>query len=235
MLRILLFLGFILQSSTTAFAVIMTFDSIPYAYDYSPAPYTEHGITATGRHGHLFGYDTIPGALQLDDSGGFISNSVSFTTGNNFDPVSLDIIASYNSFFYLLFNPADSSVIHDYPVPYDNVQIQGFREGGLVAEDVFYMGDAGDVTAYAFDTSFSNIDMLMVTALFPDIASIQESLLAEYSGYEIHELTCNVYPCAPFNLDNLEINPVPVPAALPLFLSAMGFFGFLYRRKFNSR
>ena len=41
-------------------------------------------------------------------------------------------------------------------------------------------------------------------------------------------------PCCGANLDNVSFNvtPVPIPAALPLLMSALGFFGFLgWRRK----
>ena len=123
-------------------------------------------------------------------------------------------------------------------MPYDNVLILGYSGGSLVAEDSFSIFDRvnrGDVYTHLFDASYSGIDELIVRAVQPDFVSIEAALLSEFPGYNVEELACGYNPagntCSSFELDNLVLNPVPVPAAAWLFGSALlGFFGFSRRK-----
>ncbi len=140
------------------------------------------------------------------------------------------MISIETSFFARIYNfdlPDISDIRLD--LTFENVFVQGFRSGLLIAEDTF---DMADVSKYSFDSVFSNLDTLTITALDWSASSFDDtmkSLMEEYPGYTV-EIYCAEAPCAHFNIDNVSLNPVtlnpvPLPASLPLFTSVIGLFG----------
>lgn len=187
----------------------VTFTEIPQeAYG---VVWVEDGITVDpgGGFGGL-GYHQLPHTLHLDDSGTGFASFASFTMGSRFNARSFDIIPA---------GPTAYCTDLDWTVcgaPYDNVQVSGFRGGIEVAGDKFFMG--ADPSTFYFSDLFRHLDSLVIAALYPNLRVI---------GGDCHDS-----PCAHFNIDNVTLNPVPVPAALPLFLSTLfglGWFG--WRRK----
>lgn len=170
-------------------------------------------------------------------SGTSFHPTVSFTTNDLFTPVSFDLRPSGNNFVVGLFNPVDNSSIN-YNYSYENVLVQGFRDGTLITDDSF---DMNTVSTYLFDSNFLGIDTLSITAILLSIEEetpkINELVLDKYPGYSISYMDNGFAPLAHFDIDNVvlldsnQLNPVPLPASLPLFASVIGVFGFLTRRK----
>ena len=90
--------------------------------------------------------------------------------------------------------------------PYDNVLVQGYRNGALVAEDQFYAGD--NPNTHLFSAQFLDLDLLVIGALLPNFPVVGGD--------------CIDFPCGHFNIDNVELSAVPLPAALPLYSAALG-------------
>lgn len=189
-----------------ASATVMTFkDLLPVSTDNGD--YRENGITASSA-GEL-GYFDLPGAAHLDDSGTSIAKFVSFTMSSRFSAIGFDILPLGTEFCAA----GGSGACND---PYENVLIQGFRDGALVAEDAFFGGESP--STYLFSSDYLNLDQLIIGALLPNTAVI--------GGF------CDGLPCGHFNIDNVELSAVPLPAALPLFSAALGLLGFLgWRRR----
>ncbi len=189
-----------------ATAAVMTFSDLP-ELALPGEEYQEGGITASPINGRL-GYYTIPGTAHLDDAGTSYAKSMNFTMDFIFYAISFDIL------------PYDTAYCADESVPcsgdpYDNVLVQGYWDGSLVAEDIFFMGE--QPSTYLFSDQSLILDQLVIGALYPDIATI--------GGM------CLTAPCGHFNIDNVRLDPIPLPAALPLFSAALGLLGFLGLRR----
>lgn len=187
-------------------AAVMTFNNLPPA---SPdnGDYREKGITASG-NGELGSFN-VPAAAHINDAGTAISSRISFTMSSRFDAVGFDILPIATEYCVTPSNAACGD-------PYDNVLVQGYRDGSLVAENRFYAGD--DPNTYLFSLQFLNLDRLIIGGLLPNFS---------VAGGE-----CVDIPCGQFNIDNVELNAVPLPAALPLYSAALGFLGYLgWRRR----
>ncbi len=217
---------FVFFQSYNALASTVTFADILHGDDpLAPSSITEDGVTVTGSGGG-FGHFGDPGTLHLDDSGTPLADRVSVTTGGAFNPVSFDVSGG-NVLRASLTDPVNLSE-QEINVPYDDLLLQGFRGGLLIAEDNFPMED---VSTYFFDSDFSNIDTLTISALRPEphLSSIEALLLEDFPGYSI-DFVCDA-PCAHFDIDNIVVNPVPLPAALPLFASVLGLYSLIGSRK----
>jgi hypothetical protein len=234
MLRNLIVLALFVQSSSLL-ASTVTFADLPEGHGVLSGPgalgniYSENGITITGGGRH-----NNPEVLHMDDSGTSFSSTASITTDGVFNAVSFDILPAKNDFTVRLFNPADETEITLDQYPYNNVRVQGFRDGTLIAEDNFFMED---YSTYSFNSMFSGLDTLNIMALRPEqfIDGIKTSVLEDYPGYLI-DAGCFDAPCAHFDIDNITIaastiTAVPIPAAFPLLLSALSFLTAMNRKK----
>lgn len=188
-----------------ASAAVMTFKDLPFLNPFL-TEYRENGITMTG-DGDL-GHFGLSGTAHLDDSGTSFAQFLTFTTGRRFNAVQFDIFPLGTDFCA----DGGSGACND---PYDNVSVQGFRGGAVVAEDIFFGGE--NLNTYVFGADYSNLDQLVIGALLPNAA---------LGGF------CIDAPCGHFSIDNVELSAVPLPAALPLFSAALGLLGFLgWRRR----
>ena len=179
-------------------AAVMTFKDIQFVGP-SNGDYQEAGITASSNM--WLGYFDTPGTAHLDDSGTSNAQFISFTMGGRFSAVQFDILP-LDIFFCAA---GGSGLCND---PYDNVSVRGFRDGALVAEDTFFGGESPNT--HVFSSDYVNLDELIIGALLPDLA---------LGGF------CLEAPCAHFNIDNVKLNPVPLPAALPLFFGGTWILG----------
>lgn len=192
--------------SQAATAAVMTFKDLP-PFGLSTGTYVEDGITASAFGD--FGFFGTPETAHLDDSGTSLPQTINFAMAGSFDAVSFDILPFATAYCA---NPA-SCIGGD---PYDNILLEGFRDGFLVAVDRIFMGT--QPSTYALGSQFANLDGLSISAVFPDFAAI--------GGI------CFDAPCGHFNIDNVRLSPVPLPAALPLLAGALGLLGlFGWRRK----
>jgi hypothetical protein len=197
-LAAVLTLGLAAPFGSPATAATMSFSGLPGSCLGASPAYAEAGITATDS-GFGPAYWARPGVLHMDDSGTFCPQSVTFATARPFDAVSVDILPL--SSWYCA-DPGNCAATD----PYDNVLWEGLVGDTVVASDAFFMGTTD--STYVFGEAFRTLDELRVSALRPDIARI---------GGE-----CFDAPCAHFELDNLVLAPVPLPAAVWLFASGIG-------------
>ncbi|KFI32858.1 hypothetical protein CG51_19770 [Haematobacter missouriensis] len=189
-------------------ATTLTFDDIPRWRD-GPAPIVrqEGGVTlsADPYSDGVVSY-SLPGALHLDDSGTSLTGGVNVTTGGQFHALGMSVVG-YRQASYVF--GADGWEMH--PVPYDNIAVEGFRNGLSVAYTRFSTGLTGGAFNFAFGGDFRGIDMLRVAAIGPWGQSVD--------GQPIE---CGDTPCGHVDLDSLTIAPIPLPAGLALALGGMG-------------
>ncbi len=196
-----------------ASAATMTFSDI-YS-DPLAKTYAEDGITVSG-NGFL-GIENGKGGMHLDDAGTSAPSKASFTMAKNFNAVSflLDPVG-----FDLLVCSGSSGCAAP---TFINVLVQGFRGTTLVSNLTFDMGASLDPYLVTLGSAFSDISSLLIGVIYPNVAS-----------YKALPGVTTVYPCAPcshFNIDNVTLAPVPLPAGLPLAATALGLLAFVARRR----
>ena len=121
-------------------------------------------------------------------------------------------LTSLTSQFFTLF--AMDILAYDYDVDsgISKMAFSGFRGGAVVSTAVNYVGTVSQ--SLFFGDNFASIDALLIEA---DCV-----LPADYCG-----LPSDVH----FNIDNIVVAPVPLPAALPLLAAGLFGLGFIGRRK----
>lgn len=193
-----------------ASAATMTFDQL----NLNPVmatTYFEDGILASGNGSLRIEYGS--GGLHLDDAGTSAPSKVSFTMASKFDALSflLDPVG-----FNL--NACSGGNTCSSPT-YLNVMVQGFRDGNLVSNAVFDMGASLDPYRIDLGGLFTNLSSLLIGVVYPDFAQFKPA---------------SVTPCAPcshFNIDNVTLAPVPLPAGLPLAVTGLAALAFVSRRR----
>lgn len=201
---------------TSASAATMTFNNLwDYANNdyYSGSTYTEDGITVTGNN--ELGYWSST-SLHMDDFYYPSSSLATFTMGSRFSAVGFDLSA--DGFDYFVCDAA-----HNCTNPtYQNVLVQGYRNGSVVASLLFDMGAALQTFPVMLGGAFNNLSALSIEVFVPD------NLFTNHppGGYA----DCNS-PCSHFTVDNVTLAPVPLPAALPLAAMGFGLLAMTARRR----
>ncbi|GLQ07271.1 hypothetical protein GCM10007924_24920 [Sneathiella chinensis] len=202
----LFLLSALLPASATA--ATMTFSGLTSEHDV----WTEDGITATGLDGATA--SVLRGEVgHLDDGSTQFATTIEFTMAGDFSANAFDLIPLGQSAIDC--NPDLRSCAFPFTdAVWDNVVVEGWKDGVLVASDSFWMGETA--STYSFDSSFSLLDTLLIKNLrLPEGA----------------DFYCLIDYCSHFNIDNVQLTVVPLPAALPLFASgAVGLWVFLFRR-----
>lgn len=200
-------------TAQSAGAATVTFDKInidPFARSYS-----ENGIlvVGTGALGH-YGNQKV----HLDDGGTDAANKVTFTTGSYFDAVGFDIDPV--AFAGGLCDGSPRVCIESF----DNVLVTGFDGANLVASFLFNMGMGKDPYAVALNDTFKNLTAFSIQVVSENIPF--------YSFCHLQA------PCSHFEIDNVELVPstvvaaVPLPAGLPLgALGLLALTALAFRRK----
>jgi hypothetical protein len=190
-------------------ANVVTFTGTPFQ-GFNLETWVEDGIIAEAE-AYSFGNHGIPDTALLVDSGAQFPASVSFTMAQAFQPVSFDLIPG------LVANCTDFAGL---PVPgcnpaYPNLSVQGYLDGALMASLMIWMGTT--TRTLLLDGIFPLVDQLVIAGLRPEIFGIA---------------SCTQAPCTTFSIDNVTLQPVPLPATLPLFATALGALGLAgWRRK----
>jgi hypothetical protein len=191
--------------SGAAAAATMTFNGLP-TDEFTTNTWTEDGITAKATWGGL-GSHSRPDMAHIDDGGSSFASGISFVTGGLFEATSFDIHALTSSY---------CSDWDTCGVPFDNVVVEGWRDGMKVAKEAFSMGADWSVSTYLFGSAFDLLDRLVIRAGWVPMGG--------------PDSFCMDSPCAHFDIDNVTLqaatNPsvsaVPLPPAIVLMLSAIG-------------
>jgi hypothetical protein len=204
--------GFAALASPVSSAT-MTFSGINL--DPLARTYSEDGIFASG-NGYLGVY--AASALHFDDGGTAAPSKVSFTMASHFNAVSF-LLDPVNFDFRICTSAISSCAASTYV----NVLVQGFRDGALVSNLMFNMGPSPDPYTVALGSVFNDLSSLVIGILYPSLAQFQPLP----AGSRIDPCA----PCSHFNIDNVTLAPVPLPASLPLAASGLAILGFLTRRR----
>lgn len=189
-------LGLCLALPAHARTVTLTFDNAPLGGEMDPydmPPYVEQGVSVKGAAIWSLGL------LHLDDSGTAFPYKLEISTGAPFSPVSVGILGHGQGSVREIFNE-ETGWFDRIPTPYDNVILEGYRGGDLVAFDSYSTGLEEGWFDYRFAADFRSIDLLVI----------------ENTSYPLPEgVTCYDAPCAHISLDDLRISlaPVPLPAS----------------------
>lgn len=216
MKRLLTVLALVAANASAAPAATMGFDNLAqFANDFSGKSYIEDGIKATGNAPLFESYYRSTNSLYLADSGWGGSSKVTFTMANLFNAVSFDLTASMFE-YYIRNTKTGASVLSSFA----NVRVSGYNATGLAAELVFNMGTVMKQKTYLLGTAFSNLSSLVIGFEDPFIGKVGRNKVAECFA-----------PCSQYRIDNVTLAPVPVPAGLPLMLTAMAGMAFVSRRR----
>ena len=205
MLRFVLFAAFV-GFSSAASAVTLTFDGIPantFVSTYEEAGVSVHaGSREIGGHG-------MTDSLHLDDSGSPFARALIFSGPHRITVSSFDLIPNSPTEVCERIGNLNCGK------PYDNVVVQGVRDGSVIVDERFYMGDAKNTVALG--SLFSDLDSFIIRAIrFTNDDPIYY---------------CIDSPCSHFNIDNVAIDklpplaPVPLPATAFLIGGAFGLLG----------
>lgn len=200
----------------SAGAVTLTFDHMPHGPGKFATVVREKGVTISAdvfSDGPL--YHINPGTIHVDDSGTSNTAAVIFVTGGLFSALSMNVIGLSVASFV-----DDGSGL--VPVPYDNVRVQGFRNGAEVAIAGYSTGLGGGAFTFGFGEAFGAIDLLRISAV-TSAGQIWQGLPIE----------CGDAPCGHFEIDSVTLAPVPVPvpAAFPVLAAGLGGLALLRRRR----
>jgi hypothetical protein len=183
--------GYAAIAAVPAVANVVTFTDIPATTIESPL-WVEDGISVVGT-GSLFGYFSIPDSLHLDGMSPY-SNIVDFTMASVFDAQGFDII------------PVEVGADHSERcvgavcgLPFMNLMVEGYSGANLVA--ILGLWTGGLPFTLPLPDTFSGLTRLRLSMLFAT--------------------DCMDQPCTHINIDNVRLDPVPLPAALPLFAGSL--------------
>lgn len=207
-------LGLCLALPAHARTVTLTFDDAPTEEEYytdGDTPYVEGGVTI------LNAVAWSPGLLHLDDYGTPFPNTLEIFTGGSFTPLRAAILGLGQSSMREV--PDGEGWFDLIPTAYDNVILQGYRGGDLVAFDSYSTGLEFGWHDYVFPTSFRDIDSLWIVNSLELMPT---------------DVRCDDAPCAHISVDDLQIAlaPVSLPASGGLLFGAMAMLGL--RRRFRN-
>jgi len=201
-------------SATSASGATMTFAGInddPAAYVYS-----EDGITVSG-NGNLGIYGS--GALHLDDFGTSAPSRAVFTMDSAFDAISFDIAGSFLMTICKVSDPSKCKT-----PTYKNVLVEGFVGAQSVASLVFDMSKTSGTVQLG--SMFSGLTSLAISVVIPPH-------LMPFQPPKGGKVVSCALPCSHFDIDNVVLAPVPLPATAPLLAGALALAGagFALRRR----
>jgi len=240
-IQLLAIVSIAVLSVQRAGAVTIGFDDIDDAYPPSRDPYYENGAKVTPTYGELASYRR-PGSVHLDPWGTFYTAEieVNLIDGSLFDAVSFDIlpVGSWPGIEYELVNYETGDLIDSsvqLETGFNNVSVMGYRDGVQLTAAEFSMDDGVTIT---LDRTFSNLDVLAIGILEPDLSSLLSPYIQSYldDGYTLTAASCSdMNPCSHFDLDNIIVNPVPLPGTLILMGSAISALGFKWPSRKRKR
>ena len=187
----------------------------------------------------LLGDDGFNDRARITIAEGYVFDLIAadmfaIATGNR---ISADAVAAYTAIYNSLTEEERAGTIHDFyyfgeweldflsgqtgyaiePDPESGLLVEGYRNGTLIASQLFQSGGG----ALAFDPAFAGLDRAVFTAtngggLYGLAAGVQGRLVGDYY-YECIET------CLSAAYDNvvIAVSPVPLPAGAVLLLSGL--------------
>lgn len=176
---------------------------------------------------------------HLDGGGTLNPRWVEFTMGERFDATSFKI-RPLDFEGYVDFYPLEYPWSHDpayWPtvsIDYENVLVQGYRAGEIVASSAFNMLDypTGTYSTHSL-SGFSNLDMLTIGfSRIPD-ASYYFDTLTSFPPSTYEALFHTGSPASHYTINNVTLTPapIPLPASSALLISSLVLLGYSGRRK----
>jgi hypothetical protein len=205
-----------LFAGATASASTMTFSGLPLPPTTPLTTYSENGITATGNSFiDAFG---MPQSAHLDDGGTGLASMIAFTLsgGGLFNTVSFDLSSAGFNYHVCPDNTLQNCITQTYA----NVQLTGYRNGSLVASTLFDMSLSNGLISPG--SLFRNLDTFIIGfGPFPFEGTLANGNVAE----------CTDTPCSHYDIDNVTLSAVPLPAAGGLMLAALAGIAATTRRR----
>lgn len=203
-------LGSLLSSPVNA--LVMTFDGDTPGYGEGPLTYIEDGISAvteSRRDSYFF-------TPMLFDSGNNEPSGLIFglTTGGLFSAVEFEIVRSfYAADTFARAACEDIQLLEGcYAASFVDMRIEGFRNGETVAR--FDIDSAENLGLVQLGSSFSLLSSLRISVISPFFDG-------PIFSPEGDQIVCFTAPCTAFEIDNVVLEPVPLPAAMILGLSGI--------------
>jgi hypothetical protein len=196
--------------ASQAQAATLTFDDLieePFAHRL-----IEDGVTIRGNGELGYGGD---GAIHLDPYASPAATRVRFSMKSRFDALSFDLTPL--GYDYFVCEGKRDCVTRSYR----NVKVLGFSGDSVVAELLFKMGEGLSPYTVMLNDGFRGLTSLVIEAVLPRFRD----------GPRVFADCADV--CGHFEIDNVELAPVPLPAGLPLAasgLAALGLIGWRKRR-----
>jgi len=211
MLKILTFVLCMLPFSV--FANVMTFNNLSPPPE---GPHSEDGITAVAVDGKFLWLYTTPGRVLITDPGTTaFTSEIEFTMGGRFNADSFDYFPARFTYYKCSISGGPCSGFFEY----ESVKLTGERDGVAVASTSFIPNDTP--TNFLLGSAFKDIDKFIIQILSPELFDTVHDGEFYY---------CDI-PCYSWDIDNVTLSPVPLPAALPLFGAAL--IGFAALRRFK--
>jgi hypothetical protein len=214
-----------------AYALVLTLDGVPSWLDYEDGNNGNFGESGFQMAGWSY---TNDGMIHVVDSTVAPWNSSVVLSGSGrFDVSSLNIVGHGSLLYYEVLEPTNFFFLDLIDqVAYPNVLVEGIRDGEVVAETRFY---ADESYTHTLSQDFKRLDSLFISAVGPFdpavsgyLAEFEAGLESLYPGSTFRR-DCFDFPCGQFDLDAIEVSPVPIPASLLLVLSAV-FLGGIARK-----
>lgn len=209
-MRVILTALALAATTSAAGAATMTFTGV--GDDPDQTVWVENRIEADA-NGRQIGDFARPDAAHMDDSGSSYARFIEFSMYRPFHAKSFDI---FPVGWDVIYEKDGELVRYDF----DNVEITGYRNGEVVTQDRFNMLNVG--STYTFGSAFRSLDLLRIG--FTPLFELPRDILV---GSQ-----CS--PCTHFDIDNVTLAPVPLPATLGLLgfgAAALGSLRLTRRRR----
>ncbi|TNC59442.1 VPLPA-CTERM sorting domain-containing protein [Rubellimicrobium roseum] len=165
----------------------------------------------------------------MTDGGTPYARQLTFTMTGRFDAVGFDFTPVRWNYQICTEDLTTGETVTCESNTYDNVLVQGIRDGGIIATSTFRMIDLAEIGMtgrYTFADEFQNLDALLI-GFTPVPWPIDPGKYANCGN-----------PCSQFYVNRLDLKspdipaPVPLPASLPLLSAALaGLMGLRQRRR----
>jgi hypothetical protein len=228
-----------MAGATQAATVTITFDEL--ADDTPPDPGAGEGQVANVRYvdENCRNFGNCLPFIGLSDDGYYDSTSFTAVAGTTFTPISVDLTGQTN-LVRASTEGLDEEAIADLesdcsddgacegatPFGFDNISITGYRDGAAIAQDFVGGPDSSFNGLYTFSSAFADIDALTIEILGRPASGLPPGYA--YGCGSLFYAGCVSGSVDDFTFETAAV--VPLPAALPSLVLALGGLALLRRR-----